>query len=142
MAVWPFNRKKASQVDEQVPEEIREYYESGKKRTAMAWLLALATLLVTVLLALFIFFAGRWVYRQFSNEDEPQQPTTQQTETETPVEQTPNTTNTQQGTSSSSSTQTPSTTPSSTSTQTSSTPSTGATATEVPDTGPGPGGLQ
>lgn len=141
MAVWPFNRKKTSQVDEQVPEEVREYYESGKKRTVMAWLLAFATLVVTVLLALFIFFAGRWVFRQFTKEDEPQQPITQQTETETPAEQTPNTTNTQQGTSSSSSTQTPASTPAS-STQTTSTPSTGASPTEVPNTGPGPDGLQ
>jgi len=52
-----------------VPEEIQdEYYEPERReRTGVAWLLALGTLVVTVLLAAGIFFAGRWTYRQLAD---------------------------------------------------------------------------
>ncbi len=155
MAVWPFNRKK--QEDQALPEEVQEYYEAGKRqRTGMAWLLALATLLVTVVIALLLFFGGRWVYQKFSNNDEPQAPLTGQTDnqdqntgadnsgaqTETPAEdQAANTpaANNQQGSSSANTTQSsPAPSPSS---QTE-TPDTGPSDSEIPDTGPGPGGLQ
>lgn len=139
MAIWPFNRKKASQADQNVPDEVREYYESGNKRTGMAWLLAFATLVVTILLAMILFFGGRWVFRQFTDNDQPQPPKTEQTTTDelTPQQQPAPTA--QQG-SSSTSTTTPSNS-TSTSTQNSS-PTTGPSTTEVPNTGPGPEGLQ
>jgi len=57
-----FKRKK-QETDETAP-EIQEYYQAERReRTGVAWLLALATLGVTVLLALGIYFGGRWAYR-------------------------------------------------------------------------------
>jgi len=50
-----------------VPEEIQEYYEEQKQdRAGIAWLLAFTTLIVTILLAAGIFFAGRWTYRKIA----------------------------------------------------------------------------
>lgn len=141
MAIWPFNRKRQDQA---LPEEVQDYYDSSRKqRTGMAWLLALGTLVVTVLLAVLLFFGGRWVYQQFAGDDEPAQETTQ---TESPEQDatdqaaTPSGNN-QQGASnqqgsSSTNTATPSpATPAPT-------PNTGSTGSEIPATGPGPGGLQ
>src|SRR5688572_19206045 len=78
MAIWPFNRKKS---EDALPEEVKEYYESGRKqRTGTAWLLALGTLLVTILVAFGLFFGGRWVYQQIAGDDEPAEQTTQELE--------------------------------------------------------------
>lgn len=53
-----------------VPEEIQEYYQTSQKQNpGMAWLLAIGTLIVTIVLALMIFFAGRWVWRQVFGND-------------------------------------------------------------------------
>lgn len=54
----------ADQTD--MPEEIQEeYYNTQpKERAGVAWLLAFGTLIVTVVIAAGLFFAGRWVYRQ------------------------------------------------------------------------------
>lgn len=50
-----------------VPEEIQEYYDEQKQeRAGIAWLLAFTTLIVTILLAAGIFFAGRWTYRKIT----------------------------------------------------------------------------
>lgn len=143
MAVWPFNHKKKQ--NEALPEEVQEYYEAGRKQqTGMAWLLALGTLVVTVILALTLFFGGRWIYNRFSDKDQPAAPTAQKdadvssddlsspTPSDNPASS--NATNPQQGTSSTNTQQS--------SGSTSQTPSTGSSATEVPDTGPGPDGLQ
>lgn len=66
-----FNRNNRTSV----PEEIQEYYETERReRKGVAWLLAIGTLIVTILLAVAIFFAGRWVYRQIAgNDDQPTQ---------------------------------------------------------------------
>lgn len=62
-----FNRKKKTDV----PEEIQEYYQTERReRAGIAWLLAFGTLIVTILLAAGIFFAGRWVYRQIAGNDD------------------------------------------------------------------------
>lgn len=143
MATWPFNRNK--QQDQTLPEEVQEYYESGRKQqTGMAWLLALATLVVTVLLAVLLFFGGRWVYQKIAGDDQSEETPTQQVDQPQSDEQqsAPSATDTQssnQQGSSSTSTSTPSaaSTPSSTTT-----PTTGSSGSEIPDTGPGPGGLQ
>lgn len=59
--MWPFNRRKNQSS---VPDEIQEYYQSERReRTGIAWLLALGTLIVTVILAVILFFGGRWIYR-------------------------------------------------------------------------------
>lgn len=55
-----FNRKK----DTSTPNEIQNYYtEERRDRTGVAWLLAAGTLIVTLLLALGLFYGGRWAYR-------------------------------------------------------------------------------
>ncbi len=62
MAVWPFNRKKTE--DSTLPEEVQNYYQAEKReRAGVAGLLAVGTLLVTVLIAVGLFFGGRWIYR-------------------------------------------------------------------------------
>ncbi len=73
MAFWNRNKKNTD-----VPAEIQEYYQAERReRTGIAWLLALGTLLVTIILALAIFFAGRWVWRTVTNNDDSQTKTTQ-----------------------------------------------------------------
>lgn len=69
MAIWPFNRKKNQSVD--LPQEVQDYYQAEKReRVGVAGLLALGTLLVTIVLAIGLFFGGRWVYRTvFDNDD-------------------------------------------------------------------------
>lgn len=69
MARWPWNRNKST-IDVQVPPEVEEYYQSTQKdRRGMAWLLALATLILTILVAIALFFGGRWVYRAITGDD-------------------------------------------------------------------------
>lgn len=74
-----FNRKpKTDAVD--MPPELQNYYQAeNREKTWMAWVLGLVTLVVTILLALALFFGGRWVYRKVTN-DEPAKVTTTQTE--------------------------------------------------------------
>lgn len=142
MAIWPFNRKKKQ--NEALPEEVQEYYESGRKQqTGMAWLLALGTLVVTVLLATVLFFGGRWIYQKVTGNDEPDQPTTQQTENQEQAgegqSQTPSDTDSDDNEQGSSSTNTDQASTPATQTNT---PTTGPSEPGIPDTGPGPGGLQ
>jgi cytoskeletal protein RodZ len=71
--MWPFNRRKKV-VEQQIPEEINEYYQAERReRTGVAWLLALGTLIVTLILAVGLFFGGRWVYRKVVKNDKPKQ---------------------------------------------------------------------
>lgn len=61
-----------------VPEEVKEYYESSsRERVGIAWLLGLGTLLVTVILALGLFFGGRWAYRKVTKPDQKPTPVAQ-----------------------------------------------------------------
>lgn len=83
MVRWPWSRqpKDKSQLPGKVPEEVEDYYQSEKReRKGVAWLLALGTLLVTVLLAAVIFFGGRWVYRTVFDNDDSQQIATEQSD--------------------------------------------------------------
>lgn len=65
MAFW--NRRRDTTG---VPQEVQEYYQTAKReRAGVAWLLAIATLVVTVILALAIFFAGRWLWRALTDKD-------------------------------------------------------------------------
>jgi hypothetical protein len=72
MAIWPFGRKKSKKPTKDVPEEVQEYYQSERReRVGIAWLLALATLLTTIVLAVGIYFGGRWAWREtFGDKDE------------------------------------------------------------------------
>lgn len=70
MALFNRNKKTTSNY----PEEVQEYYQAERRdRTGIAWLLAIGTLIVTILLALLLYFGGRWVYRQLTggNDDAP-----------------------------------------------------------------------
>lgn len=70
-----------------VPQEVQDYYQSERReRTGVAWLLALATLVVTLLLAVGLFYGGRWVYRTAFKQDKAPQ-------TAQPTATTPATTN-------------------------------------------------
>ncbi|MDZ7785906.1 MAG: hypothetical protein U5L95_02185 [Candidatus Saccharibacteria bacterium] len=69
-----FNRKKSTDND------INSYYTSERRqRVGMAWALGIATLILTVLLALGLFYGGRWTYRTVFDDDET---TTSETATE------------------------------------------------------------
>lgn len=57
-----------------VPVEIQEYYQTERReRAGVAWLLALGTLVMTVVLAAAIFYGGRWAYRAAFVKDKPTQ---------------------------------------------------------------------
>lgn len=138
MTVWPFNRKKKQ--DSTLPPDVQEYYDAGQKqRTGVAWLLALATLVVTVILAMALFFGGRWIYQKLSGNDDDaskeqtaQQADNQDQASQPPAETDESATNDQQS-SSTNTDQQPTT---------GETPTTGSNGEEIPSTGPGPGGLQ
>lgn len=85
---WPFNRNKDTAS---VPQEIQEYYQSERReRTGIAWLLALGTLLVTIILAILLFFAGRWLYRAITtNEDNKTGRTSEQAAQDQPAQTPP-----------------------------------------------------
>ncbi len=64
--MWPFKRKSKEPT---VPTEVQDYYQSERReRIGIAWLLALATLVTTVVLAVGLFFGGRWVYRKVAQK--------------------------------------------------------------------------
>ncbi len=142
MARLPWNRKNKTVTKAQVPEEVEQYYESTRKeRVGIAWLLALATLLLTLLIALGLFFAGRWAYRKFIANDDSSSTATTLEEGSEQVEQKPesNEDNADQGQSSGSDNGTTTPAPAPTSTPTpapAQTPVTGPSASELPHTGP------
>lgn len=50
--------------------ELEEYYANQKKRrSGMAWLMALLSLFITVAVIVLLFLGGRWVYRTFIDSD-------------------------------------------------------------------------
>lgn len=87
-----FNRNKKKDV---LPQEVREYYQAERRdRTGMAWLLAIATLLVTFLIAAALFFGGRWAYRAiFDNDNTSDKTSTSQTENKSSEESSKSTEN-------------------------------------------------
>lgn len=66
--MWSF--KKKQQDADNLPQEVQDYYQAEKReRSGVAWLLALGTLLITIALALGLFFGGRWAYRAIFQND-------------------------------------------------------------------------
>lgn len=109
----PFRRDNSD--SENLPTEIKEYYQTERReRVGVAWLLALGTLVLTLVLATGLFFGGRWAYRKIAGTDKPakvsQTETSEQSDTqgETSTQEASSTTDTT-GTSSAS-TSTPSNT--------------------------------
>jgi hypothetical protein len=59
--------------DPTVPGEVRDYYEAERRdRRGLAWLLGLGTALVTVALAVGLFFGGRAAWRAVFDNDKKQ----------------------------------------------------------------------
>jgi len=134
---WPFNRNKTTDTTD-VPKEVRDYYQSERREhMGVAWLLALGTLLLTMALAVGLFFGGRWVYRTLfdNSKDQPaviqNESGNEQERGQTPTSEPNGTAGDNQGT------PTPTGGPSTPSTQGSTTPSTTPATGELPDTGPG-----
>lgn len=153
MALFGRRNKDGTQPTEvQVPAEIQEYYQAERReRAGVAWLLALATLAVTLLVAVGLFFGGRWVYRKATHKNVATTKTSQPATTESaPANSSSPSSTSDQSSSTSTSSNSSSTTPtsptssnssSSTSSTTTSTPSasqsTAASNTSLPNTGPG-----
>lgn len=145
MAFW--NRKKSVENSE-LPEEVREYYASTKRsRFGAPWIAGLLTLLLTLAIAVALYFAGKFVWEQFFADDTPQPiETTETTPTGTETETQPSPS--ESGTSSTDTNETPATLPgdgnseesSEQESESSSEAETSETTTqlqETPDTGPG-----
>lgn len=63
-----FRRNKTDETG--MPTEVRDYYKTeGRERTGLAWLLALGTLLLTILIVLGLFMGGRWAFRKLKDSD-------------------------------------------------------------------------
>lgn len=70
MAIWPFNRKKTTTTTTSVPPEVQDYYNAQhRERVGVAWLIAVGSLMVCIVLVVGIFFGGRWAYRKVVNKN-------------------------------------------------------------------------
>lgn len=144
MAIWPFNKKKLDQS--MLPDEVSEYYKGDKDGVQRpSWVSALFTVAVTAIIAVVLFFGGKWVYQSIFGNNDTQtenQATTKQDKTDEVKSNDQN--------NSTDSVNNPDSTENDNSSETDQTPSSGAEsettpttgATEIPATGPGPGGLQ
>lgn len=122
---------------QEVPEEIKEYYQAGKRdRMWVVWLLSGATFIVTVLVVLGLFWGGRWAFDKMRGNDTQTADTSQSSDVQNQAERDEsveggssedinNTDNT--GT-------TPAQTPAASTPTT--TPNTGSASAELPRTGP------
>lgn len=128
--------KRKEQVNQQVPLEIQEYYQAERKeRSGLAWLLALGTLAVTLLLATGIFFGGRWVYRKTVNKA-PQTATNQAEQNDNKSRSDDDTSSTTNRDSTNSSSSAPSATAPGTATTTTPSPSGSTPSSPTPQTSP------
>jgi cytoskeletal protein RodZ len=63
--------RKKQQTTTNIP-ELQEYYATQQKEsTGKAWLLAIGSLLVTIVILVGLFFGGRWLYRKVTKNDKP-----------------------------------------------------------------------
>ena len=80
MAIFDRFKRKDQSV---LPEEVKQYYQSEQRqRAGVAVLLGIAAIIITVLIAVGLFYGGRYVYRQINKEDN--QITSQEGETNKP----------------------------------------------------------
>ncbi|MBP6962755.1 hypothetical protein KBB49_04425 [Candidatus Saccharibacteria bacterium] len=49
--------------------ELEEYYASKQTRTSIAWVMAVVSLLITILVVSALFFGGRWIYRSLTDDN-------------------------------------------------------------------------
>lgn len=146
MSIWPFNRRKKQQ-ESVVASEIQDYYQAERReRKGVAWLLAIATFVVTLLIVLALFYGGKWVYNKISG-DEPEVTETTQGDTSQSDQATQDNQDAQQQDQDqlkpdggdrqvSGQSDAPQTSSTSTSTPSPSTPVTGPASEELPRTGP------
>lgn len=82
-----FGNNRKNDIDA-IPQEVQEYYQSERReRSGVAWLLALGTLVITLLLAVGLFFGGRWLWQRiFDGEPETVVTTTQTTPSSQPTQ--------------------------------------------------------
>lgn len=127
-----FSRKKTDETPNIAPELENYYQAENRRRTWLAWVLGFATLAVTVLVALGLFFGGRYAYQKITKKS-PNPTNTSQTEnTENAVDD-ESSSNTPAD---SSSTQSTNTSPSTNTNNATPTPTTNQTNTNLPNTGP------
>ena len=113
------------------PEQLQDYYQTeNRERVWVAWALGFATLIVTVLVVMGLFFGGRWTYRKFRPQNQPVA-VTNVAQDASP--QTPDSTPQTSGSSPVGSTSAPAPT----STPTNTTPTTQKSTSNLPSTGPG-----
>lgn len=80
-----------TKLPEEVPKEVEEYYDANRRSFSVtAILLGLATLAITIILALGIFYGGRWLYNYAFNDNDNKGETTQDTPTTANPQQTDN----------------------------------------------------
>lgn len=80
MAKWSLKNRDSDNQPPAMPPAAENYYRAEKRdRMIGVWLLGIATLVVTAILAFLLFLGGRWVYRQFTDNNGSQD--TSQTET-------------------------------------------------------------
>lgn len=66
-----FRRKKTDEPAP-LPPEVEDYYQAEKReRSGIAWLLALATLALTILVSAGLFYGGKWAYKKITNPNKP-----------------------------------------------------------------------
>lgn len=136
MVQLPFRRKQTPDlpVDPKIPKEVVDYYQAEQReRRGVTWLLGLATLVVTILVAFGLYYGGRWAYRQTIGDDQDTTKVTQAPTQNQPQTNQPSTSDNSDQTDDDSTTTTPqpSTTPDNTS-------AVGKpTETDMPSTGPG-----
>lgn len=69
-------RKKQEDI---LPDEVDKYYQSQKRaRIGTAWMLGFLTLIVTLAIALGLYYGGRYVYREVIDSEDTSEITTDQ----------------------------------------------------------------
>lgn len=67
-----FKRNSSQNTD--ASSQVTDYYQSEKSgRKPVAWLLALGTFIVTLVIILGVFFVGKWGYHKFTNRNKSNQ---------------------------------------------------------------------
>ena len=61
--------RRTNRVVEDVP-ELRDYYAQRQESHNVGWLMALGTLLITVVVALAVFMGGKWIYDRIAGNDD------------------------------------------------------------------------